>query len=489
MSQPVRVRFAPSPTGYLHVGGARTAFYNYLFAKRNNGKFIIRVEDTDQERSKTEYLQTLLVELKWLGIEWDEGPGEDGVSNVGPHGPYYQSKRLDIYHEKANELLTAGLAYYCFLTDEEIETQKTAAKAQGKVHRVVSPYRDWSTEKALEKKEKESLNPTMRFKVPLETKDYFLNDIVRGEVRFPSDMVGDFVIVRSSGMPVYNFVCAIDDALMEISHVFRAEEHLSNTLRQMMILEGLKLPVPKFGHLSIMLGEDKQKLSKRHGATSVTQFKEQGYLPEALTNFITLMGWSSPSGEEVLSTETLIKEFDENRFNSAAAVFDSTKLKWMNAQYLRKLSPEKLWENIQPFLKKQGLEFTPSESWIQKAMPVFSTSMETLEDAVPLLEPFARFDIDESANEILSWEETPGLLGEWKSFLENKTGDFLEENDFDDFMNLAKGKGYKGKKLFMPLRVSFIGKAHGAEMKALAPLMERSELIRRADIVKAKSAN
>lgn len=314
----VRLRFAPSPTGYLHVGGARTALYNYLYAKKRKGTFVLRVEDTDLERSTEESMRLQFGDLHWLGLNWDEGLNPQSFQDEGPYAPYRQSQRQEIYKEQALKLVQEGKAYHCFLTDEELEEQKK--KAPKGAH-IVSPYRDMDlveSQKRLEAGEKSAI----RLKTPKSTKTYTFQDIVRGEVSFPSDMVGDFILIRSNGMPVYNFCCAVDDALMKITHVLRAEEHLNNTLRQLMICEALGFSPPQFGHLSIILGEDKQKLSKRHGATSCYEYRQKGFLPEAVINYLALLGWSSPEGQEILSPQELVDQFSLDRFNPASAVFD-----------------------------------------------------------------------------------------------------------------------------------------------------------------------
>lgn len=488
MSQnPVRVRFAPSPTGHLHVGGARTALYNYLYAKHNNGKFILRVEDTDLERSTEESLHMQINDLKWLGLEWDEGVDAETLEDIGDKGPYRQSKRQDIYNKHAQELLQKGVAYYCFLTDEEIDKQREEQKAAGKPPQVDSPYREGSLDEALKKIEAGE-KAVVRFKVPKEKTEYILKDIVRGEVKFPSDMVGDFVLLRSNGMPVYNFCCAIDDALMEISHVFRAEEHLSNTLRQMMVYEALGLKAPEFGHLSIILGEDGQKLSKRHGATSCHEYNERGYLPEALLNFISLLGWSHPEGKEILSLKDLEQSFTADRLNHAAPKFDETKLKWVNATHLRELDHPVLWNLLQPIFEKEKFNMPNDDAWKDKALGLFKTSMETLNDAVELFQPIGSdFNISDEASEVLSWESTPKVFQAWMDYLNDFSGEYLSEEDFKQAQTHIKNTAeVKGKHLFMPIRVAIIGKPHGAELKMLVPLIQKQVLLDRAQTVLEK---
>lgn len=480
----VRVRFAPSPTGYLHVGGARTALYNYLFAKRHGGKFILRIEDTDEARSTEESLRMQIADLKWLGLNWDEGPDAESLIDFGPYGPYRQSRRQDIYKEHAEKLIARGQAYYCFMTDDEIERQRTQSTKDGKPPQVNSPYRDWPIEKAKEKMAKGD-KPVVRFKV-MEKRDYVLKDLVRGEVTFPSDMVGDFVLLRSSGMPVYNFCCAVDDALMKITHVFRAEEHLSNSLRQMMLYEAFNYELPQFGHLSIILGSDRQKLSKRHGATSCNEYRMNGYLPEALNNFIALLGWSSPEAQEIMSMKEMTAQFGYERMNAAAAVFDEQKLSWVNATHLRALPHEELWRRVEPFLKDAGLKLPQDKDWQDRALGVFKTSMNNLKDAVELFRPLSEspLEVASDAQEALAWPTTKQVVEAWRSGVESNSSDYLSEEQFNKLQDSIKDtQNVKGKHLFMPIRVAVIGKPHGAELKMLVPLMHKRTLVARADEV------
>lgn len=485
----VRVRFAPSPTGYLHVGGARSALFNYLFAKSQGGKFILRIEDTDQARSTEESLNIIVQDLQWLGLNWDEGPHAKTLADQGPYGPYYQSRRLDIYAKYANQLLAEGKAYYCFLTDEEIEVQREEALKAGRSPHVQSPYEDWSVEKAKSYMAEQNVKGVVRFKTKHLRKDYVFTDLIRGEVKFPSDMVGDFVLLRSDGMPVYNFCCVVDDALMKITHVLRAEEHLSNTLRQLMIYEACGWAIPQFGHMSLILNEERQKLSKRHGAVSCGEFKELGYLPEALNNFLALLGWSSPDGREVMPMEDMIKQFSIDRLNSSGAVFDVKKFRWMNSVYLRALPEKELWILLEPFLNKAGLELPKNSDWQEQALKVFKPYMEVLKDAEELFKPICdkHFSISDEASEALGWETSKTVLQAWLEQLEARTSDYMTEAEFNTLQDGVKNKaGVKGKTLFMPLRVAVIGKPHGTELKILVPLLSRSSLIRRAQLVLQK---
>lgn len=477
----VRVRFAPSPTGYLHVGGARTALYDYLYAKKNKGIFVLRVEDTDEERSTEESLRQQLADLQWLGLHWDEGIHPTTLEDQGERGPYRQSQRRDIYNKYVDQLLVEGRAYYCFLTDDELKRQRNVARNDKVPPRVKSPYRDWDLDKA-QKKRQAGESAVVRFKTPDEKKDYLLKDLVRGGVSFPSDMVGDFVLTRSNGMPVYNFCCVIDDHLMNISHVFRAEEHLSNSLRQMMIYEAFGWERPEFGHLSLILGPDRQKLSKRHGATSVNQYREEGFLPEAMNNFLALLGWSSPKGQEVMSMEEMVDQFSTDRLNPAAAVFNEKKLRWFNATYLRAFSFDKLWDRLSPLFDREGLELPGDLHWREAALEVTKTSMETLNDALSLFGPLSTksLEVGEEALEVLSWSSTFGVLQKWKSLLEDTSDSFMSSERFADIQNeIKRDCGVKGKFLFMPIRVAITGRPHGVELKLLVPLLDRRILIDR----------
>ncbi|CAN5633025.1 glutamate--tRNA ligase [soil metagenome] len=485
---PVRVRFAPSPTGYLHVGGARTALYNFLFAKHHaktlGGEFIMRVEDTDLERSTEESMKMQIADLQWLGLKWDEGPNPDSLQDMGPYGPYRQSHRKAIYMEHAQKLVESGRAYYDFRTDEELTVIKERLIKAGKPPQIEAPEVLIPLAEARARLAKGE-TAAIRYQVK-EKRDYILNDLVRGEVRFPSDMVGDFVCIRSNGMPVYNFCCAIDDALMKITHVFRAEEHLSNTLRQMMLFEAFGYTAPRFGHLSFILGPDKQKLSKRHGATSCNDFRLKGYLPEALNNFILLSGWSSPDGREILSRDEQIALFTHERFNSAPAVFDDVKLLWMNSMYLRALPHEELWARIQPFLKEAGIVLPQAAdaAWRDHALTAFKTSMQTLADAPQLFEAIddAKFSLKPDADEVKSWPETKKVWAAWKTELEKHADAHVSEPEFNAMQDRVKvAAGVKGKQLFQPIRVAVIGQPHGTELKVLVPLLEKKSLIKRVE--------
>ncbi len=487
MSQPqsseIRVRFASSPTGYLHVGGARSALYNLLYAKRNHGKFILRIEDTDQARSTEESLKMMIDDLKWLGLKWDEGPHPETLKDMGAFGPYKQSERLDLYKKFADQLLEEGKAYYCFMTDSEIDSQREKLKAAGNQTHVISPWENKPPSEALQKiagGEK----AVVRFKTRELKKDYILKDLIRGEVKFPSDMVGDFVLLRSDGMPVYNFCCVVDDYTMKISHVLRAEEHLPNTLRQMMIYEGLGWVLPQFGHISLVLDDDRQKLSKRKGAVACDQYKKEGYLPAAMNNFLALLGWSHPQEKEIMTMQDMEENFSLDRVHSSGAVFDRVKLKWMNSQHLRALPNNEIWKQIEPFLNAAGLKLPKDSDWQNKSVETFKSYMEILSDAVNLYTPLddSKYEIKPESDEALKWEPTKAVLTAWKQLVNEHPQESFSEADFLKIQDEVKAKtGQKGKNLFFPIRIALIGQPHGAELKILVPLMTKKSILERAD--------
>ncbi|MEQ1875756.1 MAG: glutamate--tRNA ligase [Bdellovibrionia bacterium] len=474
MDNNVRVRFAPSPTGYLHVGGARTALYNWLYAKATGGTFVLRIEDTDQARSTEKALQEQISDLKWLGLNWDEGP-EVG----GPYGPYKQSQRLSIYREYADKLLTSGKAYYCFCTDAELEAKKEAAMKAG-----TQPHYDGKCRSVTLDQAKARLangeKGAARFHIK-NKKDYVLPDLIRGDVNFPSDMVGDFVILRSDGMPVYNFCVVIDDALMKITHVLRAEEHLSNTVRQLMLYEAYGFTPPWFGHLSLILDTDRKKLSKRMGATSVHDFNKRGFLPEAMINFLVLLGWSSPKGQEVMSLKELIEQFGLDRFNPAGAIFDDKKLLWMNSVHLRALPNEELWKRLEPLLKEAGFTFAYDREWIDRALDAYKPQIETLEQAVPLFKLLSDKDFSLTPEGAELAKVSRAVIESWIGELQSKPASYLTEDEFNQMQDQVKIKcNVNGKNLFQPIRVAVVGQPQGVEVKKLVPLLKRESLIFRA---------
>ncbi len=464
MENKIRVRFAPSPTGHLHVGGARTALFNFLYARKTGGKFILRVEDTDLERSTKESEEMVLSDLKWLNLEWDEGPDIGG-----DYSPYRQSERLDLYKKFAYKLLEEGKAYRCFCTDQELEEMRKKAEQEKR-----PPHYDRRCLKLSEEEVKAKMEAgipyTIRFKVP--EKDYVLYDLVRGKVEWKSGVLGDFVILRSNGMPVYNFCVVVDDHLMEISHVIRAEEHLPNTLRQLMLYEALGWKPPKFAHVSLILGKDRSKLSKRHGATSVSQFKKEGYLPEAMTNYLALLGWNDGTDREEFTLKELIEKFSLKRVSKSPAVFDIDKLNWINSLHIKKLTDERYLELSKEFVleKYPFLENAYSErkEWVLKVINMVKKGLTVLKEIPQEIsflfeyKPWEEEDILTLFKEDEKQFEAAKVIAKKLSELEEITIENLWET-----VNAVKKEGFKGKYLFHPLRIVVSGKNSGPEIDVL----------------------
>ncbi len=438
----VRVRFAPSPTGHLHVGGARTAIFNWLFAKRHRGTFVIRVEDTDQARSTAEYEAMVLDDLRWLRLLWDEGPDVRG-----PHSPYRQSERTELYHRAARDLVARDVAYRCYCTEEELETKRKAAEAAGR-----PPHYDL---KCWTNRRDDDAPHAIRFHVP-DDGDVTIDDLIRGEVSWKKESLGDFIVVRTDGLPTYNFSVVIDDQEMEITHVIRAEEHLTNTHRQVLIYRAMGWTVPEFAHVSLILGPDRTKLSKRHGATSVSQYAEDGFLPDAMFNYLTLLGWSSPDGVEIFTRDEAIAKFSLDRVNPAPAVFDHQKLEWLNGQYIHAMSAPELRPLVAPFF---------DVPWLEEGIDVVKTSVHRLnqfEDALRFVREYTPAEVDRTFAESLAGElrtnGTPVDEASYKAMVER----------------LKTSTGLKGKALFMPLRLALTGSDHGPELVRTIPLLQRA---------------
>jgi len=470
-TQTIRVRFAPSPTGYIHVGNARTALFNWLFARQNEGVFVLRVEDTDVERSREEYERNLLQDLRWLGLDWDEGPDLGGS-----FGPYRQSERLNLYHQYAQQLIREDKAYYCFCSPEELEREREIALAEGRMPVYSGKCRNLSLEKALSR-----LNSgeaaAIRLKVPEEGILEF-DDLVRGRVEFDLKLIGDPILLRSNGMPAYNYAVVIDDALMKITHVIRGEDHVSNTPRQILVYRALGWKTPVFAHLSMVMGKDNTRLSKRHGATSVDQFRREGILPEALCNYLAFLGWSPPEGHEVLSLEELIKLFDLSRVSRSAAIFDYDKLHWLNRQHLKRLPVEKQLELALPYLQEAGLageKLTPEQKgWLTKALQSLIEGVDKfseLPQKFSLIFDFDPKNLDQETSQIIQSESARKVL---TAFIQKTSS--LQDFSYEKFAaitgEIKKETGIKGKELFHPLRVALTARASGLELDKLIPLVE-----------------
>jgi glutamyl-tRNA synthetase len=469
----VRVRFAPSPTGNLHIGGARTALYNYIFARANGGKYILRIEDTDQERSTKEFEASQLDDMQWLGLVHDEGPGIGGE-----YAPYHQAQRVEIYHKYADQLLSEGKVFYDFCSDDELEKMAIKNKEEG-----TPPYTGKWKEKENWPEAKSRVaageKAPLRFLVP--DIDISYKDYVRGDVTFPKGMVGDFVIMRSNGLPTFNFCNVIDDHLFKISHVIRGEDHVNNTLRQVMVYQAFDFPLPEFAHVSLLIGEDRQKLSKRHGATSVKQYREDGYLPEALANYLCLLGWSHPEEKDVFTIEELSHKdiFTLTRFSKSHAVYDIEKLKYINGQHIKKMSLEDLQKRVEPFMPKESWYFKQDTSWQQNFISLFQEKVHLLTEFNDMLGELQgeSFNLTDELKEILAWDTTPQIKDYIQGQLESVTTEFVDADTFSQWMNHCKKElKIKGKPLFMGFRGVLTGQNHGADLKVLIPLTPVSVL-------------
>jgi glutamyl-tRNA synthetase/nondiscriminating glutamyl-tRNA synthetase len=475
----VRVRFAPSPTGALHVGNARTALFNWLLARGHDGTFILRIEDTDAERSTKQSEDSILEDLRWLGLEWDEGPDVGGGC-----GPYRQSERLHLYTSYANELLGGGQAYYCFCPPQKLEDERRKDLAAGRPPKYRGTCRNISSDEARRRIDVGE-RPVVRFRVP-EHIEVTFQDLVRGDVTFSTDVIGDPVLVRSDGRPAYNFAVVVDDALMEVTHVIRGEDHISNTPRQVLLYRALGFGSPKFAHLSLVLGPDHTPLSKRHGATSVAEFRERGYLPEALTNYLALIGWSPRSGGGSVETDGELMPLDEmaRRFaledvGHAAGVFDPEKLAWMNRHYMKAAPPARIASETARFFQAKGFVKRKTDAalaYLESLMLMAVGSVDRLEeipDRVAFLFEYdaatalARPAVAEVLHETGAREVIAALP-------DAITGPLLDREAFRAAANRVKDKtGQKGKSLFHPIRVALTGEGGGPELDLAVPAMDR----------------
>ncbi|QID33689.1 glutamate--tRNA ligase [Pampinifervens florentissimum] len=460
-------RFAPSPTGYLHLGNARTAIFSYLFARHHGGKFILRVEDTDRERSTKEFEEMLLEDLKWLGIEWDEF--------------YKQSERFHIYEEYAQRLIESGHAYPCFCTVEELEEERKKAEERG------VPYRYSGKCRALSKEEVEEFKRqgkpyTIRFRVP-DGRVVVFEDLIKGHIAINVDDFGDFVIVRSDGTPTYNFVVVVDDALMGVTHVIRGEDHIPNTPKQILIYEALRFEIPKFAHLPVILGEDRSKLSKRHGAVSVRNYREEGYLSPALFNFLCLLGWSPPEeGREIFSKEELIELFTLEGVNSAPAVFNKEKLRWMNGVYIREvLSLDRLVEEFMPFLERAG--YRADKEYVKRVLQKTRDSFDTLLEGVERLRPFfaESLSYSEEAMAVLENQHSRDVL---ELFLQKvQEGQLNSQKVKEIVKEIQRELNLKAKDVWHALRASLTGELEGVGVDILCDVMPKEKVVER--VIKA----
>jgi len=471
-SRKIRLRFAPSPTGEPHLGNARTALFNWLFARKNGGDFIVRIEDTDRRRYSEGATEAILDSLKWLGLDWDEGPGVGG-----PNGPYFQSQRLDLYKEVAEKLISGGKAYYCYCSPERLEGVRKAQGQKKQTQQYDRYCRDIPAEKHRHL-QSEISKKVIRFKVDPDG-ETTTKDLVRGTAVWRNDLVDDFVILKSDGYPTYHLANVVDDTYMEITHVLRAEEWLSSAPKHLMLYKSLGFDPPLFGHLPMILGSDRSKLSKRHGASSVIEYKNMGFLPEALANYLALLGWSLDDKTDVISMEQLIDSFSLERVNKSAAIFNSQKLVWLNGVYIRKMPCAALTEAIKPFLEEEISSFTESSStlsYLTKIVPLIQERLKTLKDAPDLAGFFFQdkrvYAFEELVQKNMDKRATMRVLKQSLEVIQSVDefeADVLEER----LRTLATELSLSARQLLGVLRVAITGK------QSAPPLFETMEILGR----------
>ena len=465
----MRLRFAPSPTGYLHVGGARTALYNWLLARQSGGSFILRIEDTDLSRSTEEAIQAIVTDLRWLGLDWDEGPDAGGA-----HWPYRQTGRYALYRDAALRLLRGGHAYRCFCSPEELKERREAALREGRSPTYDRRCRSIPEEEA-RRMEAEGKPYALRFRVP-EEGETVVKDLIRGEVTFRNREIEDFVLLRNDGTPTYNLAVVVDDLDMEITHVVRGDDHLSNTPKQLLIYRALEKEPPAFAHLPMIVGRDGKPLSKRHGDVAVGYYREAGFLPQAMVNFLALLGWSLDDSTTIMDRETLISGFSLQRVTSKPAVWDPDKLLWMNSQYIMSMGDQELAEAVKPFLAREGLlsgDDAEAMERLRRASPLIRERIKVLADAVPLLAfLFREVPVAEDAREFLEGEENRAVLREaGKRLLELES---FTAGEIESLLRrTVEEMGLKPRKALQPIRVAVTGS------KVSPPLFESMELLGR----------
>jgi nondiscriminating glutamyl-tRNA synthetase len=468
----IRVRFAPSPTGHLHVGNARTALFNWFFARKHRGVFALRIEDTDLSRSEDRFEDLIYSDLKWLGIDWDEGP-----DCGGEYAPYRQSERTELYREKALQLIASGQAYYCFCAESELEAQAAEAKAAGLTWRYPGTCRNLPRQTA---EDRIRLGESAVIRLNVRSGPIHFEDLVHGPTEFSSEVISDLVLIRSNGLPTYNYAVVIDDALMEISHVIRGDDHLSNTPKQLLIYEAFGWKSPSFAHLSTILGSDHSRLSKRHGATSVQHFQEMGILPEALINYIALLGWAPPEGaNEIQPPEAIAQTFDLEKVSKSPAVFDSQKLCWLNRHYLKECSMDRLVPLVIPYLRQSGwvAEVDPAvRAWLERLIDLALPRIDYLSQIASMAQSLCRFEPSEvirgdEARHVLATPGAAMVVRELCVDLSAPSRDAVR--DWKQIVAAIKEKTrQKGKDLFHPIRLALTGTTSGPELDKLIPLFE-----------------
>jgi len=479
----VRLRFAPSPTGYLHIGGLRTALYNYLYAKQNGGKFLLRIEDTDRTRYVEGAIENLIHELKWAGVEVDEGVclDENGkITEVGECGPYIQSERVEkgIYNKYAEELIEKGYAYYCFCSKERLDDVKNQQKADGKIPRYDGLCRGVSIEDA-KKRIANGESYVIRLKLP-ENRDIVFEDVIKGRITINTNDMDDQVLIKADGFPTYHFAVVVDDHLMGITHIVRGDEWISSTPKHIYLYEALGFEKPIFVHLPTVLNKSGKKLSKRNDDASVEDFRLKGYLPEALINYLALVGWSPESNEEILSLDEMVKQFSFDRVSKSGGVFDVDKLDWVNAQYIRKMEVSELAKLVKPYLVKAGFI---KEDICEKRLELITKTFQESISRLPEIVEQSRFLFEDVAVEpdalkMRNVEHIEILKEKMKEELSQI--EEMDEETAKGFMKkVQKASGFKGKDLYMPVRALLTGQVHGPELSNILEILGKGEILRR----------
>ncbi|MDI9476226.1 MAG: glutamate--tRNA ligase [Bacillota bacterium] len=486
----VRVRFAPSPTGFVHIGGLRTALYNYLFARKNDGKYILRIEDTDRDRYVEGAIEGMLKSMAWTGIEHDEGVVLDGerLSQKGDFGPYIQSQRLDIYQKHIKTLLESGDAYYCFCSKERLDKIREKQKAEGLTTGYDGHCRDLSEEE-VQKKLEAGEQHVIRLKFP-KSRDIKFNDIIRGEVVMNTEDLDDQVLIKSDGFPTYHFAVVVDDHLMKITHIIRGEEWLSSTPKHVYLYEAFGWEIPQYVHLPNILNRDRKKLSKRHGDVAVEDFLNKGYLPEGLVNYIALVGWSPEDNQEIFSMEELEKQFSLERVSKSGGVFDVDKLNWVNGHYIRESSVERITDLAIPYLVEAGyiteIDAKEKYEWLKDLVSVLQERISYIAEIKDKAAIFFRTEIelkDDESKELIRAEHLPQLLDVFKAKIE-ETETINEDFGKRVFKEIQKETGIKGPNLFKPIRVVLTGESHGPDLPLVMKVLGRQKILNRIEYIK-----
>jgi nondiscriminating glutamyl-tRNA synthetase len=476
IEEKVRVRFAPSPTGDLHIGNARTALFNWLFARQNGGDFILRIEDTDQTRTTNTFEMNLLNDLRWLGIGWDEGPDTEGAV-----GPYHQTERIGIYNYYLEKLIRAGKAYPCYCSEAELEAERASQVANHTMPRYKGACRNLTLEER-KRREGKGIRPAYRFMVEDGLIEF--EDTIRGSMKFAGTSIGDFIVIRSNGLPAYNFAVVVDDHLMNISHVIRGEDHLSNTATQILLYHAFGFYLPVFTHHSLILGKDRTKLSKRHGSVSVREFRNRGFLPEVLINYLALLGNSFGEGREVCDISEIINMFSLNNTGKSGAIFDEDKLMWLNSAYIKKYPSEKLLQSLMPFIKKAGYHIDNATDLynIKSIVDAVHANIHTLAEIEDYLALFndGKYLLSPEAMTLLGQDDYRQVVKSFHGILAS------EENSDDDFYESAIKKlqintGKKGRALFLPIRYALTGSDSGPELDKIATILGKKSVMKRLE--------